>query len=64
MNGLVFLHSHDMIHYNLKASNVLVDDSGNIKISDYIEFNILSGNDSGKMVNFATNNMKGNYIFM
>ncbi len=64
MNGLVFLHSHDMIHYNLKASNVLVDDSGYIKISDYIEFNILSGNDSGKMVNFATNNMKGNYIFM
>jgi serine/threonine protein kinase len=64
LNGLVFLHSHDMIHYNLKASNVLVDDSGNIKISDYIEFNILSGNDSGKMVNFATNNMKGNYIFM
>ena len=53
-----------MIHYNLKASNVLVDDTGNIKISDYIEFNILSGNDSSKMVSLATNNMKGNIIYL
>ncbi|QRV80207.1 Tyrosine kinase family catalytic domain protein [Ceratobasidium sp. AG-Ba] len=41
-NGLSYLHSIDMIHGDLKASNVLVDKNGNAKISDF-DHSILSG---------------------
>ncbi|KAL6902036.1 hypothetical protein ACP4OV_004912 [Aristida adscensionis] len=33
--SLAHLHRHDIIHYNLKSSNVLLDASGEAKVGDY-----------------------------
>ncbi|KAK8919302.1 eucine-rich repeat receptor-like protein kinase [Platanthera zijinensis] len=33
--SLAYLHQHGVIHYNLKSSNVLLDDSGEPKVGDY-----------------------------
>nr|CAD1841847.1 unnamed protein product [Ananas comosus var. bracteatus] len=33
--SLACLHQHNIIHYNLKSSNVLLDDSGEPKVGDY-----------------------------
>ncbi|XP_052149677.1 probable LRR receptor-like serine/threonine-protein kinase IRK [Oryza glaberrima] len=33
--SLAHLHRHDIIHYNLKSSNILLDGSGDAKVGDY-----------------------------
>ncbi|KAL6620424.1 hypothetical protein ACP70R_035563 [Stipagrostis hirtigluma subsp. patula] len=33
--GLVYLHRHGIIHYNLKSSNVLLDANGEPRVGDY-----------------------------
>ncbi|KAG0488718.1 hypothetical protein HPP92_007529 [Vanilla planifolia] len=33
--SLAYLHRHNIIHYNLKSSNVLLDDTGEPKVGDY-----------------------------
>lgn len=35
LSGLDYLHSNDVVHKVLNASNVLVDAEGNVKITDY-----------------------------
>uniref|UniRef100_A0A452UB46 eIF-2-alpha kinase GCN2 n=1 Tax=Ursus maritimus TaxID=29073 RepID=A0A452UB46_URSMA len=35
LSGLEYLHSNDVVHKVLRASNVLVDAEGNVKITDY-----------------------------
>ncbi len=59
LEGLVHLHSLNMVHMNLKASNILVDSNGIIKISDYIEFNALTKFNSKKILEIQTNNLTG-----
>ncbi|KAH0468607.1 hypothetical protein IEQ34_001839 [Dendrobium chrysotoxum] len=33
--SLAYLHQHGVIHYNVKSSNVMLDDSGEPKVGDY-----------------------------
>ncbi|KAI5771207.1 EIF2AK4 [Gulo gulo luscus] len=35
LSGLEYLHSNDVVHKDLRASNVLVDADGNVKVTDY-----------------------------
>ena len=62
LNGLEYLHSKNMIHLNLNPNNVLVDSSGKIKISDYIEFNIITKFNSERIIKIVTNNYKSNFL--
>ncbi|CAI7991881.1 Serine/threonine-protein kinase PINK1, mitochondrial [Geodia barretti] len=44
LSGLCFLHSHQIVHRDLKLDNLLVDDNGRVVISDFGKAIILEDN--------------------
>lgn len=49
LHGLVYLHEKDIIHSNIKATNILIDNQGIAKISDVGIINIWDRSDGGQL---------------
>ena len=63
LEGLVYLHDLGIVHRNIKNTNILVDGTGVVKISDLVVSNILIGDDLDKILWYNTMNRKG-YLFL
>ena len=63
LQGLQYLHSKNIIHKNIKSSNILVDSNGTIRISDSLIDNIILGDGKEIYDNLLNNkNKNNNYI--
>ena len=56
LKGLCYLHEKNTIHLNLNTNNILIDSNGDIKISDYLEFNIIAKYNTRIIIDILTKN--------
>jgi serine/threonine protein kinase len=59
LEGLVYLHDLGIVHRNIKNTNILVDGTGVVKITDLVVSNILVGDEPDKILSYSTMNGKG-----
>jgi mitogen-activated protein kinase kinase kinase len=60
LEGLIYLHDLGIVHRNIKNTNILVDGTGIVKITDLVVSNILIGDECDKILWYSTMNGKGN----
>ncbi|OQR98568.1 mitogen-activated protein kinase kinase kinase [Achlya hypogyna] len=46
--GIEYLHSMNVVHYDIKPSNILIDQHGGVKLADFGASRLLSGSSLGK----------------
>ena len=62
LEGLKYLHENKIFHKNLKPSNILVDNDGIIKITDYLIDSLILGNAEEIYYNLLKSETVNNYI--
>jgi len=45
LDALVYLHEKNIIHRKIKNTNILIDDNGTVKLTDFIISNLSENND-------------------
>ncbi|PVF91280.1 kinase-like protein [Serendipita vermifera] len=55
IDGLAYLHSRQVVHGDLKPSNIMIDDEGNARICDFGLVRILSDESNGKTMTSTYN---------
>lgn len=66
VNGIKYLHNQNIVHKDIKPENILIDENGIIKITDFgysIDFKYYNNYDLKKIIEKGTNSFKAPELF-
>ena len=64
LNGCAYLHSNNVVHRDIKGSNILVDDRGNVKLCDFGASKRVAKTMNGATINGDNITLRGTPYFM